>query len=273
MQIGIFAKTFKGETPDAVLSAAAKAGYGAVQYNMACSGVGALPLHLDASVIRNVRDARMKHKVSLAAVSATYNMTHPDNAKRLHGRHSFATIASQAHAMGTNVLTVCSGSKDPTDQWRHHPDNQSPTAWREMLDEFSALIEIAERNNIFIGVEPELANVVSSAPSALKMLNTLKSDRIKIVLDPANLFEVATESERRNTIAMAIDLLGPHIIMAHAKDRNPTGEFAAAGQGVIDFDHVLSCLKRINFNGSVITHGLSEEQAPEVANFLMAKMA
>ena len=54
------------------------------------------------------------------------------------------------------------------------------------------------------------------------------------MLDPANLFETAAPAERRRIIDEAVDLLGPDIVMAHAKDRDAEGGFAAAGSGVVD---------------------------------------
>ena len=51
-----------------------------------------------------------------------------------------------------------------------------------------------------------------------------------------------------------------------------TATLAAAllqqGQGVIDFDHFFKTLKRAGFDGPVITHGLSESEAPSVAQYL-----
>jgi len=47
MKLGIFAKTFDGSTPIQVLRAARDAGYDAVQYNMACSGLAPLPETID----------------------------------------------------------------------------------------------------------------------------------------------------------------------------------------------------------------------------------
>ncbi|MGO8077940.1 hypothetical protein AB9F41_36820, partial [Rhizobium leguminosarum] len=61
---------------------------------------------------------------------------------------------------------------------------------------------------------------------AYRLIAALKSHRIKIVLDPANLFEVAKLDEQRSIVSSAIDLLADRIVMAHAKDRNPDGSFA-----------------------------------------------
>ena len=84
MQLGIFAKTFAGTTANAVLDSAAAAGYAAVQYNMACSGLAAMPDQISEADAEAVAAASRDHKVSIAAVSGTYNMIHPDigSAKR-----------------------------------------------------------------------------------------------------------------------------------------------------------------------------------------------
>jgi sugar phosphate isomerase/epimerase len=270
IKLGIFAKTFAGTTPLAVLQAAAGAGYATVQYNMACSGLGSLPDRVTAEVAQAVRTASDATGVGIAAISATYNMTHPDPARRLAGRKSFAAIAARAHQMGATLLTVCSGSMDAEDQWRHHPDNASPAAWAVMTDEFRALIAIADGHDILIGVEPELANVVSSAEKARHLIDSLGSDRIRIVLDPANLVEVAPPEDRRRIIADAVALLADRIVMAHAKDRKADGSVAPTGTGVVDFPHFLAALRRVGFTGSLVTHGLAAEDAAGVAAYLKA---
>jgi sugar phosphate isomerase/epimerase len=268
MKIGIFAKTFAGHGAREVLSAAGRAGYDCVQYNMACSGLAALPGAIDAATAGAVRDASRETSVAIAAISATYNMIHPDLAVREAGRASFAAIAERAREMGTGLLTVCTGSRDPHDQWRHHPDNSAPEAWRAMCEEFQHLLAVAERCDVAIGVEPELANVVSSAQRAREILDALQSKRVKIVIDAANLFEIEAPQRRRSIIEHAVELLGDSIALAHAKDRLGDGAFASAGTGVIDFPHYFAALRRVGFDGAIVTHGLTADEAPAVAQFL-----
>jgi len=268
MQLGIFAKTFDGTEPDTVLRQAAAAGYAAVQYNMACSGIGALPVKISDSAAAAVASAAKANGVTIAAVSATYNMLHPDPAQRAQGRAAFGAIAAKARAMGTDLVTLCTGSRDAADQWRHHPDNDTDAAWDEMLREFQILLPFAARHDVILGVEPELANAVSSAPKARRLLDTLRSDRVKIVLDPANLFETETERPSGEIIAEAIRLLADSIVLAHAKDRKPDGGFATAGSGVIDFGRYIAGLRASGFTGTVVTHGLGASEAPGVARFL-----
>jgi sugar phosphate isomerase/epimerase len=268
MRLGIFAKTFDGMEPDPVLRQAAAAGYAAVQYNMACSGIGSLPVEIPDRAAAAVATAAKANGVAIAAVSATYNMLHPDMAQRALGRAAFAAIAAKARAMGTDLVTLCTGSRDASDQWRHHPDNDTESAWSEMLHEFRVLLPIAERYKIILGVEPELANVVSSAPKARRLLDTLRSDRVKIVLDPANLFETESARASAEIIADAIRLLADSIVLAHAKDRKPDGGFTTAGTGVIDFARYVAGLRESGFIGTIVTHGLAASEAPDVARFL-----
>jgi sugar phosphate isomerase/epimerase len=192
---------------------------------------------------------------------------------RAAGHRRLAVLAERCTAMSTSLITVCTGTRDPVDQWKGHPDNDTPDAWRDLLGAMATAIDIAECYNVDLGIEPELANVVNSAAKARRLIEELKSPRIKVVLDPANLFEIETPQEQRDIVSAAIDLLADRIVMAHAKDRNLDGSFAAAGKGVLDYGHYLGRLKTIGFTGSLITHGLSAAEAEGAAAFLTEQLA
>lgn len=273
MQPGIFAKTFEGTDAATVLAAARDAGYGTVQFNMACLGLPAMPDTVPPDLARSVAAASAATGVSVAAVSGTYNMIHPDPAVRATGLRRLDVIAASCAAMGTSLVTLCTGTRDPDDQWRAHPDNRTPEAWRDLLAEMEKAIAIADRHGIDLGVEPELANVIDGAPAAKRLIGELGSPRTRVVLDPANLFEVAGESERRRLVEEAVDLLADRIAMAHAKDRAPDGGFATAGKGVIDFPHFAGRLRAAGFDGPLVTHGLSAAEAPGVAAYLRGLLA
>jgi sugar phosphate isomerase/epimerase len=268
MRLGIFAKTFAGTDPLTVLQAAKDAGYAAVQYNMACSGLPAMPDALTHAEATAVAEASAATGVGIAAVSGTYNMIHPDPAVRATGLRRLGVLIDQAAAMRTGMVTLCTGTRDAKDQWRHHPDNESPEAWRELLDEMAKACALAEAKGVRLGIEPELANVVDGAAKARRLIDSLQSPALAIVLDPANLFEVAPLDRQRDILSQAVDLLADSIVMAHAKDRDPTGGFATAGKGVVDFPHFLARLRGAGFDGDLVTHGLTAAEAPGVAAFL-----
>ncbi len=273
MRLGIFAKTFEGQDPARVLGAAQAAGFQSVQYNMACSGLAAMPDSITPADCAEVKRAGVQTGIALAAVSGTYNMIHPDPAIRSAGLRRLEVLMRSASAMGAPMVTLCTGTRDAADQWRHHPDNSSAQAWRDLLDEMAKACALAEPLGIRLGIEPELANVVATAAQARQLIDTLQSPALAIVLDPANLFEVAPLSVQRDVLSQAVDLLAPWIVMAHAKDRDAAGGFATAGRGVVDFPHFLGILRSSGFDGDLVTHGLHAHEAPSVASFLAKTLA
>ncbi|MDZ4392768.1 sugar phosphate isomerase/epimerase [Cypionkella sp.] len=268
MRLGIFAKTFAGSDPGTVLAASKAAGFACVQYNMACSGLAAMPDALSAGEVAAVASAGKASGVAIAAVSGTYNMIHPDPAVRAKGLARLEVLLRNARAMGAGMVTLCTGTRDAADQWRHHPDNASPEAWADLLAEMGKACALAEPLGIKLGIEPELANVVDTAPRARALIDTLQSPALAIVLDPANLFEVAALDAQRDLLCRAIDLLADRIAMAHAKDRDGSGGFATAGKGVVNFPHFLGALKAAGFDGDLVTHGLAADEAAGVADYL-----
>jgi sugar phosphate isomerase/epimerase len=268
MRLGIFAKTFPGADPATVLAAARDAGYACVQYNMACSGLPAMPDAIPAEVAAAVAEASAETGVALSAVSGTYNMIHPDPAVRDAGLRRLGVLIDAAAALGTGLVTLCTGTRDPQDQWRHHPDNATPEAWADLVAEMAKAAALAEARGVRLGIEPELANVVDGAEKARRLIDEIGGPSLGIVLDPANLFEVAEPEARDRTIAAAIDLLADRIVMAHAKDRAPDGAFVPAGRGVVDFVDFVRRLQAAGFDGDLVTHGLEAADARDVAAFL-----
>jgi len=267
-RIGIFAKTFPGSDPATVLGQVASAGYGAAHFNMACCGLAAMPDAIPAGTARAVASAAATTGVALVGLSGTWNMIHPDATIRDAGMRRLEVLAQSCAGLGTRLVTLCTGTRDADDQWRAHPDNATPEAWRDLTASMEQAVAIAERYDIDLGIEPELANVVDDATKARRLLNEIGSQRLKIVLDPANLAEVETPERRRAIVANAIDLLADRIAMAHAKDRNAHGDFVAAGKGVIDFPHFMGALQAAGFAGPMVAHGLSATEAPAAAAFL-----
>jgi sugar phosphate isomerase/epimerase len=273
MRIGIFAKTFAAKGALASLEAVARAGFDCAQFNLSCLGLPTLPDAIGPAIALSVVEASLSTGVTVPAISGTANIIDPDLAARAQGLRRLGRLIAAAPAFGAGLVTLCTGTRDPHDMWRRHPDNQTPEAWAEARHALGQMLEIAEAGGVDLGVEPELANVVDSASSARRMIDEIGSPRLKIVLDPANLVEVATPEERRAIVERAVDLLADRIALAHAKDRDAAGGFVAAGKGVVDFPHFVGVLRRAGFDGPLIAHGLDEAEAPGVARYLRAAIA
>lgn len=272
MQLGIFAKTFPSDSPLQAVNAVQKAGFVCTQYNMSCSGLASMPDEINDATANAIRAASEETNIPIVAVSATFNMIHPDVSVREEGLRKLEVIAANAKAMGTELLTLCTGTRNPDDQWQGHPDNDSMRAWSDLLLAMESAIKIAETHDVHLGIEPELDNVVNSCAKATRLIQQLKSDRLKIVLDAANLFEQISLAEQKHLVSQAVESVAEHLVMAHAKDRMADGSFTTAGKGVLDYSHYLQALSDCGFEGPLVTHGLPAEDAPRVAKFLRKKL-
>jgi sugar phosphate isomerase/epimerase len=133
-------------------------------------------------------------------------------------------------------------------------------------------LAIAEAADLTLAIEPEQANVIRSAQRARRLLDHFASRRLRIIIDPANLFERAAPGEIERIVERAFDLLGDEIVIAHAKDRDAQGRFVAAGRGVLNYVHYIGQLRRVNFTGTLVLHGLSEDEVQACVRFLRQKM-
>ena len=138
---------------------------------MAVLGGASMPDAITAAECEEIAAASRQSGVAIAAVSGTYNMIHPDAAVRADGLARLATLIRAAPLMGVPLVTLCTGTRHPTDQWAHHPDNAGPAAWHDLIVEMVKAVSLAEECGVDLGIEPELANVVSSARLARRLID------------------------------------------------------------------------------------------------------
>jgi sugar phosphate isomerase/epimerase len=275
MDIGIFAKTFRRRTVEATLDAVRAHGLKYLQFNMACAGLPSLPEEIHGGLCERIRRAFAVRGLRMAAVSGTFNMIHPDPAMRADGLRRLAVLAGACRDMGTSIVTLSTGTRDPDDPWRRHPDNDSASAWSDLIMAMRQAVRIAEEHAVTLAFEPEVANVVNSAQKGRQLLDEIGSSRLKVVMDGANLFHTGQLPRVREVLDEAFALLGKDIVLAHAKDLNRDGEagHVPAGQGVLDYDHYLALLREVGYDGPLILHALTEAQVDECSAFLRGKFS
>jgi len=275
MILGIFARTFARPSVEDVFAAAAKHHLRSVQFNFACAGLPSLPEHIDTGLADRIREAAAEQRVEIAAVSGTFNMIHPDPKQRRDGLRRLGVIAAACERLGTRVVTLCTGTRDPENMWHRHPDNDSPEAWRDLVVTMTKALTTANKHNITLGIEPETGNVVSSARKARRLLDEIKSPRLKIIMDAANLFHAGELGRMEEILDEAFDLLGGDLILAHAKELGADGHAGnlPLGTGALDWGRYLSLLRTARFNGPLMMHGFEERDIAASLRFIRGKIS
>jgi sugar phosphate isomerase/epimerase len=268
MYPAIFARTYPSTNAPEVFAAAAADGYRGVQFNLISAGVPTLPDQLPDGLAEKIKHQSHAAGVVLAALSGTYNMAHPDPNFRASSRKAFGNVIEAARRMGAPVVTLCTGSRDPEDMWKHHPDNQSALAWSVLRSELDYALPLAEAAGIRLAIEPEPGNVVNHAQAARRLLNEVASPFLGIVLDPANLLSPETLREQHEVLAEAAQLLGSSLLLAHIKDIDPSGRVTTPGRGAVDLPAFVASLRSVAYDGALIAHGFSKKYAAEVSRLL-----
>lgn len=218
---------------------------------------------LPPGAINIIKRAAERSGVKIIAVNGTFNTAHPDAAVRAEGIRRFEGLVCASLKLGCEIVTLCSGTRCAADLWKTHPDNAAPEAWRDLKDTLLRLCEIAERKNVTLAVETEASNVVSSPGLARRLLDEVNSPRLKMVLDPANLFPPGT-AKRENVRPMlknAFESFGRDLVLAHGKDIRESEEicFCGTGEGIVDFAYMAELLREYGYNGDMMLHGIYDE--------------
>jgi sugar phosphate isomerase/epimerase len=261
--LGLLSSEFPVVSLDANLDAIAATGATSVQFDLVSAVAHSFPPELPRHTLEAITAGFSQRHLTFAALSGTYNMIDPDPQARLVGAEGLDRLIAWAPRLGTDVVTLCTGSRDPNSMWRRHPDNDSPEAWADLLVQIERAVKVADEHGVTLGVEPEIGNTINSVHKARRLLDEVRSPQLKIVMDGANIFQRGQLPNMRQVLDEAFDLLGSNIALAHAKDLDKDGEAGhlAAGRGMLDYPYYLELLKTSGFEGAIILHALQPAEA------------
>jgi sugar phosphate isomerase/epimerase len=276
-RLGVLTSEFERPSLEETLDAVVRHDIGAVQFQLG-SAVPSVPLqtslrrgldvlgqHLSPSLCHQIREQLAKRGIALAAVDGTFNMIHPDQKRRWANLEHLQRLVESCDALGTSVVTLCTGSRDDI-MWRRHPDNDSPEAMTDLVAVMRAAASTAERRGVTLAFEPEVNNVVNTSAKARQLIDEVGSASVKVVMDPANIFKAGELPGMQDKLRQAFALLGGDIALAHAKDLDHDGEAGhlAAGEGLMDYPLYLSLLQASGFDGTIVLHQMHHLSDAEV---------
>lgn len=273
-ELGVFARVFPSGPAGTVAAAIRAAGFTATQLNLSALGRPTLDTALAPREAAGIVAAFGQAGVRIWGLSGTFNAIDPDEAARRQAIGACTALIARAPDIGAEVVTLCTGTRDPRSMWRAHPDNTSPQAWADLRATLDALISPAAAAGVRLGIEPEPGNVICDAAAAARLLRELGGDarHLAIVLDPANLLTVDTAPDQERILSSAFAALGEHTAAVHAKDVVASG-YAAPGTGAMDYGLVMRLHARLPRPVPVIAQDLTAEDAPRVCEFLRGHAA
>ena len=268
MKLGVFAKTYQRTSLEATLDAVQADGINLIQLKMTSVGLPTLPEQIPQSIIDRIKRATESRGITIAAISATYNMAHPDPAVRDRGTKRLRVLANAAKSLGVPMLSLCTGTRNLDDIWSYHPDNELDEAWEEMFVTIDHALKITEDSGVNLAIEPEPGNIVKDAVEARALIKDLDHPRLGSIIDPANLVALESSPTTTEIMAEAVSLLGDFLFMVHAKDCTKAAIVLPPGQGIVPWERFLWQLHEIGFDGPLMMHGFDEAEVPGAVSYL-----
>lgn len=268
-ELGVFARVFPAASPKQVAERIRSAGFTVTQLNLSAVGRPTLDDGLTEREARDISSGFREEGVRIWGLSGTFNAIHPDQELRYAETQKCIGLIERAPHLGAEVVTLCTGTRDPDNMWKAHPGNADQPAKDDLLDTLTTLIPAAEQAGIRLGIEPEPGNVISDAHVAEWLIGQLgqQAHALAIVLDPSNLVSVETAAQQESILTHAFDVLGPCTAAVHAKDVVESG-YAAPGAGLLDYDLVMRLHRGLPHRVPVIAQDLDADDAPRVHGFL-----
>lgn len=262
MQLGIFAYTFVRPTVEEVFDAIKSLGLEHTEFNFRAVRMQEVPDQIDEAMAQHVRAVAAERRITVDSLAGYVNMVHPDLEQRKSEMERLLGLIRVARSFGTDVVALCTGSRDPQSMWRRHPANDDQDAWNDLCASVREAVDVAEHHAVTLTFEPEVNNVVDSARKGRRLLDEIKSPRLKVAFDGANIFHRGELPRMHDLLTEAVDLLGGDIVLAHAKDLAHDGDagHVAAGHGKLDYAHYIGLLTGAGFTGPILLHGLKEDQ-------------
>jgi sugar phosphate isomerase/epimerase len=141
----------------------------------------------------------------------------------------FEAMMKAGGHMGVHTFVTEAGHYQPPGPAPRVPYDYQDEVWHQTVGAVKELARVAEANGATVLMEPIYRSIFASAKRTRVFLEEVGSQRIRALLDPANLLEVNDLEEMFNQLQPWIDCL-------HAKDRKlHVTQGVGAGQGDLNY--------------------------------------
>lgn len=176
--------------------------------------------------VMDIVETYRSHHIEVSSLGVFTNLIETDSEKLAANLAYFERHMQYASHCGIPVIATECGF-DPLSRGVRADVYES--RYTLLLESLKSLCDKAEHYNVNIALEPCVIDVV---PSAKRMADTIRqvgSNRLKVLLDPANLIANSSEQDM-------FHYLSPHVAYFHGKDRKINDAYGRnLGDGEIDW--------------------------------------
>lgn len=244
MNIGIRLHDTRPGTLRERLGFAAAQGFRCVQLAMGKAVPGfqmnAAPELLTEDLAAEVREELGNAGVSCAVLGCYLKLAAADEETAQEVREIYRAHLRFAEQIGA----LCVGTETPPAEGPEGKACRTEEAYHLFLNRMRPLVQAAEELGVTLAVEPVCTHIIHDADRTVRMLEDLKSDRVKIILDAVNLIDTEHVGGAGELVRDAVRKLGGQVCVLHMKDYLPQPEAVRprpvpCGQGEMDYRALL----------------------------------
>lgn len=155
------------------------------------------------------------------------------------------------------------------------PDIHGPEALSLFIRCVRPLVRCAEEEGAILAIEPVACHIVNTPQRMEQMLDALKSERVRVILDAVNLLTRDNYDQADAIVAEAIRRFGDRVSVLHMKDYTVDPEAymtraCACGTGLMRYDRLLTFAKA---KGLPMTLENTTPETAEAARLLLESQA
>ncbi len=250
-RIGVRGHDFGRKTIEELAKDISGRGFDAIQFSpkMALVGIEAFE-DINEKILVSSREQFAQNDVEISVYGCYVEIGLLDKDRRLEQVEIFRKGITHSKILGAKVIGT-ETTPLPMDS------DVREKAYEGVLDSVLRIVDEAEKQGVDIAIEPVSFHTLNSPELTKRLLDTVKSDRLKIILDSVNLFTVENIKNQREIITNCFELFGDKITSMHIKDidligdrnrdelllENGTFEWKVIGEGIVDYNHIFSYVK------------------------------
>ncbi|MDE6608265.1 MAG: sugar phosphate isomerase/epimerase [Lachnospiraceae bacterium] len=204
-----------------------------------------------------------KNQLDVAVLGCYLNLANPNEEKLREITEKYKGHIRFASLLGCGVVGTETGNPNETytyDEEKSHTEE----ALQIFIKNLVPVVEYAEKMGVILAIEPVFNHIVYNPKRARRVLDTVQSPNLQIILDPVNLLHISNYQNQTEIVREAIELLGKDVAVVHIKDYIVEEDklvSVAAGTGNMDYSDLMKFIK----NEKPFIHATLENTVPENA--------
>jgi len=260
------------DDPEEIALAYADAGYAAA----VCP-----PASLDQPQrIRAIREAFVRHDVTLAEVGVWNNMLDPDPLRRVANVEANIRALALADEVSALCCVNIAGSFHPTHWDGPHPHNLSEEAFELTVQNVRQIVDAVKPKRAFYALETMPWVIPDSADSYLRLISAIDRPMFRAHLDPVNLINCPSRYyNNADFLHECFFKLGPRIVSCHGKDIVMRHQLTVhldevrPGLGALDYEAFLKELSRLPGDVPLLLEHLPQKEYPAAREYVVGVAA